>query len=182
MVCFQTKNLNWGKFLEGLAIENLGIFWSMYFTAIGNILRPFCRHLVYIFPVLVFCTKKNLATLVLSLIQFIRKTTSFAKSFSKKHLLNLRPGTSLVKQTVTYMGQMHKKLLSEDIFWKCKNLMVCQIHFLMVREKRTLFRRNGRLLGRVARFFLKNIPNDHKIYQMAIIYIYHMAIHYFQWP
>jgi hypothetical protein len=71
---------------------------------------------------------------------------------------------------------MHKKLLSEDIFWKCKNLMVCQIHFLMVREKRTLFRRNGRLLGRVARFFLKNIPNDHKIYQMAIIYIYHMAI------
>jgi hypothetical protein len=48
----------------------LGIFYDhlVYFTAIGNILWPFgifCGQLVYVFLlVLVFCTKKNLATLV----------------------------------------------------------------------------------------------------------------------
>jgi hypothetical protein len=61
--------------LEGLAIENLGIFYDhlVYFTVIGNILWPFdifYGHLVYFvviwysFPALVFFTKKNLATLV----------------------------------------------------------------------------------------------------------------------
>jgi hypothetical protein len=47
-------------------MENLGKFYDhlVYFTAIGNILLPFgifCGHLV---PVLVSCTKKNLATLL----------------------------------------------------------------------------------------------------------------------
>jgi hypothetical protein len=48
----------------------LGIFYDhlVYFTAIGNNLWPFgifCGQLVYVFLlVLVFCTKKNLATLV----------------------------------------------------------------------------------------------------------------------
>jgi hypothetical protein len=54
--------------LEGLAKEDLGIFYDhlVYFTAIGNILRPFgifCGILVF-FPVLVFWTKKNLTTLI----------------------------------------------------------------------------------------------------------------------
>jgi hypothetical protein len=36
MVCFQTKNPNLGKFLAGLAMENLGIFYDylVYFTSI----------------------------------------------------------------------------------------------------------------------------------------------------
>jgi hypothetical protein len=64
MFCFlNQKSLFW-YILEGLGMENLGIFYDhlVYFTAIGNIL--FCCHLVYIFlPVLEFCTEKNLATL-----------------------------------------------------------------------------------------------------------------------
>jgi hypothetical protein len=57
-----------GKILECLAMENLGIFCDhlVYFTAIGNILWPFgifCGHLAYFSHFLVFCTKKNLATL-----------------------------------------------------------------------------------------------------------------------
>jgi hypothetical protein len=47
MVCFQTKI----PILEGLEMENLGIFYDylVYFTAIGNLLCPFgifCGHLV----------------------------------------------------------------------------------------------------------------------------------------
>jgi hypothetical protein len=61
MVYFQTKNPNLGKF--GRVLQ-----WKMlvYFMAIWYILRSFgivCGVLVYIFPVLVSCTKKNLATL-----------------------------------------------------------------------------------------------------------------------
>jgi hypothetical protein len=50
-------------------MENLGIFYDhlVYFTAIGNVLWPFG-----IFsPVLLFCTKKNLATLNQILQDFI---------------------------------------------------------------------------------------------------------------
>jgi hypothetical protein len=68
MVCFQTKNPNLDKFWRVL-------LWKMlvYFMTIWSILRPLeilYGHLVYfvviwyIFPVLVFWTKKNLATLV----------------------------------------------------------------------------------------------------------------------
>jgi hypothetical protein len=68
MVCFQTKNPNLGQFWRALD-------WKMfvYFMAIWSILWRFgifCDHLVhfvfirFIFPVLVSCTKKNLATLV----------------------------------------------------------------------------------------------------------------------
>jgi hypothetical protein len=69
MVYFQTKNSNLGKFWRALQ-------WKMivYLMGFGPILRPFDTfwgHLVYFvvpklvdfFPVLVFCTKKNLATL-----------------------------------------------------------------------------------------------------------------------
>jgi hypothetical protein len=65
MVCIETKNPNLGKFWRALD-------WTMliYFIAIWSILRTFGifhDHLVhfvfiwYIFPVLVSCTKKNLA-------------------------------------------------------------------------------------------------------------------------
>jgi hypothetical protein len=68
MAYFETKNPNLGKFWMVLK-------WKMlvYFIAIWFIIRPFgifCGHLVYfmviwyIFPVLVCCTKKKLATLV----------------------------------------------------------------------------------------------------------------------
>jgi hypothetical protein len=67
MAYFQNKNTNLGKILRVLQ-------WKMlvYFMAILSISRPFsifCGNLVYfmvlwnIFPVLVCCTKKNLATL-----------------------------------------------------------------------------------------------------------------------
>jgi hypothetical protein len=68
MVSFQTKNFNLGKFWWALD-------WKMfiYFMAIWNILQTFWifnDHLVHfvfiwsIFPVLVSCAKKNLATLL----------------------------------------------------------------------------------------------------------------------
>jgi hypothetical protein len=49
--------------LEGLAIENLGIFhdYWVYFTAIGNILWPFgkfCGHLIYFSPFWYFVPRK----------------------------------------------------------------------------------------------------------------------------
>jgi hypothetical protein len=50
-------------------MENLDIFYDhlVYFTAIGNILVPF-GYILWsfgiFFPVLAFCTKKNLATLL----------------------------------------------------------------------------------------------------------------------
>jgi hypothetical protein len=50
-------------------MENVGIFYVylVYFTAIGNILSPFgifFNHFVHFSPVLVCCTKENLATLI----------------------------------------------------------------------------------------------------------------------
>jgi hypothetical protein len=66
MVCFQTKNPNLGKVWRVL-------LWKIYFLTIRSIWRPFeifYDHLVcfvvirYIFPVLLFWTKKNLATLI----------------------------------------------------------------------------------------------------------------------
>jgi hypothetical protein len=63
MVCFQSKNRNLGKFGRVL----------VYFMTILSILWPleiFYGHMVYFvvigtfFPVLVFWTKENLATLV----------------------------------------------------------------------------------------------------------------------
>jgi hypothetical protein len=67
MVCFQTKNPNLGKFWRVLDWVRF-----IYFTAIWKILSIFeifhdqLVHFVfiwYIFPFLVSCTKKNLATL-----------------------------------------------------------------------------------------------------------------------
>jgi hypothetical protein len=64
MVCFQTKNPNLGKFWRALDGKML-----IYFMDIWNILRTFGKFLLhfvlilYIFPVLVSCTNKNLATL-----------------------------------------------------------------------------------------------------------------------
>jgi hypothetical protein len=52
-------------------MENLAVFYDhlVYFTTNGNILWQFgifCSNLVYFPPVLVFWTKKNLATLICS--------------------------------------------------------------------------------------------------------------------
>jgi hypothetical protein len=54
--------------LDGLGIENVVILYDRleYFTVLWYNLQPFgivCGHLVY-FSVLVFCAKKNLATLI----------------------------------------------------------------------------------------------------------------------
>jgi hypothetical protein len=64
MVSVQTKNPNLGKFWRALGGKML-----VYFRAVWNIFWIFYDHLVhfvfvwYIFPVLVSCTSKNLATL-----------------------------------------------------------------------------------------------------------------------
>jgi hypothetical protein len=52
MVCFQTRNPNLGKFLEGLAMEDVGIFYGhlVHFTVFCYILLTFgivCGILVY---------------------------------------------------------------------------------------------------------------------------------------
>jgi hypothetical protein len=55
MVYFQTKSPNLRIFLEGLALDDSGIFYGtlVYFEVI------WC-----IFPILVYCTRENLATVV----------------------------------------------------------------------------------------------------------------------
>jgi hypothetical protein len=60
MVCFQTKNQNLGKFCEGLAMDDVGIFYGhlVHFTVFCYILLTFGivhGNLLY-FPDLVFCT------------------------------------------------------------------------------------------------------------------------------
>jgi hypothetical protein len=52
-----------GPFLEGLAMEDVGVFYGhlISFTAIWHLLWPFG---IFIFPILVYRTKKNLATMV----------------------------------------------------------------------------------------------------------------------
>jgi hypothetical protein len=69
MVCFQTKNPNLGKFLEGLAMEEDGISYRhlVYFRVFCYMSWTFgtVRGNLVFFPILVFCTKKNLATLYL---------------------------------------------------------------------------------------------------------------------
>jgi hypothetical protein len=64
MVCFQTKNTNLGKFWRVFQWKIL-----VYFMAIWYILWPF-GHLVISPHVLVICTKKNLATLVMIQVWF----------------------------------------------------------------------------------------------------------------
>jgi hypothetical protein len=61
MVCFQTKNPNFGKFWRVL---QWAIFYNhlVYFTAIGNILWPFgkfCGHLVYFPRFGILCQQKS---------------------------------------------------------------------------------------------------------------------------
>jgi hypothetical protein len=68
MVYFQTKKSQFGKILECLAIKAVGKFNGhlVDFTAISYIFCPsgiFCGHFGIFFPVLVCCTKINLATL-----------------------------------------------------------------------------------------------------------------------
>jgi hypothetical protein len=64
MACFSNQKSQFGYILEGIAKEDVGIFY-------GHLVYLFCRHFVYfmviwyIVPVLVCCTKKNLATLVI---------------------------------------------------------------------------------------------------------------------
>jgi hypothetical protein len=71
MASFQTKHPNLGKFYRVLQWKML-----LYFMTVGSILRPLVYFVAicyilwlfgrYIFPVLVYCTNKNLAALVRS--------------------------------------------------------------------------------------------------------------------
>jgi hypothetical protein len=69
---FSNQKSKFGYFLKCLAMEDVGIFYgqSVYFTAICYTLWTFgifSGQLVYFSPILVCCTKKNLATLALRL-------------------------------------------------------------------------------------------------------------------
>jgi hypothetical protein len=59
MVYFQTKNLDLGKFCRVLAIEDIGIFCGRLCQFYGHLV--YFMVIWYIFLVLVYCTKKNLA-------------------------------------------------------------------------------------------------------------------------
>jgi hypothetical protein len=66
MVYFHTKIPNLEIYFEGLGIENVGIcygHWEYFTTLCYDRLIYFVVDW-YIFPVLVCCTKRNLATLV----------------------------------------------------------------------------------------------------------------------
>jgi hypothetical protein len=94
MVHFQTKNPNSGKFW--------GVFqWKMlvYFMTIGSILQPFGMiydNLVYfivvwyIFPVSIFCAKKNLATLHPQYLMSTKYSDIFAEGNEATQLQPLR--------------------------------------------------------------------------------------------
>jgi hypothetical protein len=64
---FQNQKYQFGYNLERLRNENVGEFYGHleYFTAIWYTFWPLVNVVViwYIFPVLVYCVKKNLATL-----------------------------------------------------------------------------------------------------------------------
>jgi hypothetical protein len=89
MVCFQTKNTNLGKFWRAL-------YWKMllYFMVIWNILWTYGIFMAIwyilcsfgtLYPVLVKCTKKNLASLPSSPIRAIDcKTLSYLRSRNVK--------------------------------------------------------------------------------------------------
>jgi hypothetical protein len=72
MVCFQTKNPNLGKFLESLAMEDVGIFYIWTLGPLYGLLLYFMDiwysswKFGIFFPNLVFCAKKILATLATS--------------------------------------------------------------------------------------------------------------------
>jgi hypothetical protein len=64
MDCFQTKNPNFGKILEGLGMENVVIFYDQleHFTAIWYNLWPFgivCCHLVIFFILVCLVQEKS---------------------------------------------------------------------------------------------------------------------------
>jgi hypothetical protein len=90
MVYFRTKNPNFGIFWRVLQWKLL-----VYFMAIWSIFRPFwyilwrlgifCNHLV-IFPVLVYCTTKNLATLPGSYTTTTRNSCHHVSALSLEHL------------------------------------------------------------------------------------------------
>jgi hypothetical protein len=69
---FSNQKSKFGEILEGLAMKDVGIFYKhlVHFTVFRYILLTFGTvrgNLVHFSPVLVFCTKKNLATLLCSL-------------------------------------------------------------------------------------------------------------------
>jgi hypothetical protein len=80
-------------------LEKVDIFHGLleYFTVIWDILpfATFCVHLVhfvyiwYIFPVLVSCTKKNLATLHISILKCRKNAEEVNKKACHEHLLML---------------------------------------------------------------------------------------------
>jgi hypothetical protein len=127
---FQTKNPNLGKFWKALQWEMLVYViatWSIYghlvyFVALWYILWLFGTF----FPVLVSCTKKNLATLVVP-----RKPTqqlfNWVQTFSSKtKIFNLNLHTHSNLSTKNYnIGFFWMTKISAKKFWsKALNLLI----------------------------------------------------------
>jgi hypothetical protein len=68
MVCFQTKNPNLGKFwmvFQQKMLVHLVAIWSiLWLFGIFNGQWVYFLFIWYIFPILVICSKKNMATLL----------------------------------------------------------------------------------------------------------------------
>jgi hypothetical protein len=90
MVCFQTKNPNLDKFWRVLLRKMLVYFidiWSILWS-FGIFYRHFVYFVViwYVFPVLVFCTKKNPATLQTCLVRLASLSVDAAVGLLKAYV------------------------------------------------------------------------------------------------
>jgi hypothetical protein len=85
MAHFRTKNFNLDKFLRVLQWKILVYYMAMW--SILWLFNIFCGHLVYfmviwyIFPVLVCCTTKNLATLCFCVYKFTCASSTLIRHF-----------------------------------------------------------------------------------------------------
>jgi hypothetical protein len=79
---FSNQKFKVGKILEGLAIEDDGMDILRSFVIFYGLLVKFMV-IWYIFPVLVSCTKKNLATLV-QIVGVPRPVFPMSVTFSRK--------------------------------------------------------------------------------------------------
>jgi hypothetical protein len=122
MVFFQTKNLDLGKCWRAFEFKKL-----VYYMAIWNILQPFgilYGHLViswqiwYIFPVLVYCVKKNLAALLRICFPNVlsQQTRTSAKILSAQRVA----GTAILPQGCQIFWVKHTK--TEKYQWPCVNI------------------------------------------------------------
>jgi hypothetical protein len=125
---FSNQKFQFGQNLEGLAGENFGIFYGrvVYFTVKWYDLWPFGTFVwslgIYIFPVLVCCAEKNLATLCCTcrlgrnLIEVVRNSVCLyflgpTLCVIKRHTYQGHSGT-LINLLHTYLRYSYRDFIS----------------------------------------------------------------------